>query len=314
MEPAFARFLSRAANQAYARQPRPFGSTRAKLDMFQGPAFTGYVASTDEDVILCFRGTKLKANSVEAVVSSAKQLVADLDYAQVQCRDGVRVHRGFDEELDAVYPRLPEMVMDHGGGFKRLLVTGHSAGGALATLAARRLWFDAVPVDAAYVFSSPRVGDCRFRDSYPLPLYRFERQDDLIPHVPFPPSITHILEAVSLPFVPLIGAIFPNLLRYTPGEVEYIHAGRLFFFDWDDDLIYAESLSGFFAEVGKEILGRRSLPGIPVPASLINVTRVAQTFDRISECLAVGSFEFLKHHAIRPFAQLLGRLVTELAT
>jgi len=67
---------------------------------------------------------------------------------------GGAVHHGFARALAAVWPQvLPHLGPRPG----RLLYTGHSLGGALATLAA-----SLVPPDILYTFGSPRVGDARF--------------------------------------------------------------------------------------------------------------------------------------------------------
>ena len=67
---------------------------------------------------------------------------------------GGKVHAGFSRALGKIWPRL---VLSLGERDARLLYTGHSLGGALATLAATL-----VPPDALYTFGSPRVGDTTF--------------------------------------------------------------------------------------------------------------------------------------------------------
>ena len=103
------------------------------------------------------------------------------------------VHRGYARELDGVTDGLLAMARDHALGGKPVYVTGHSAGGALATLAARRLHAAGAPVRAAVVFSAPRVGDRRYAATYPVPLLRIEHRHDLIPHLPLPPSLAYLV-------------------------------------------------------------------------------------------------------------------------
>ncbi len=100
--------------------------------------------------------------------------------------EGVCVHAGFLAEIDELLPVIIErlggavtpLTADMGGGTatgaqgtarptyqtKPLLITGHSLGGALASLAAFGL--SNFPVRAVYTFASPRVGNGAFRDAY----------------------------------------------------------------------------------------------------------------------------------------------------
>jgi hypothetical protein len=71
-------------------------------------------------------------------------------------------------------------------------VTGHSLGGAMATLASVRLASEGYTVRAVYTFGSPRVGDRAFRRKYRLPNYRFVNDDDLVPHLPFSWCYKHV--------------------------------------------------------------------------------------------------------------------------
>jgi alpha-beta hydrolase superfamily lysophospholipase len=72
-------------------------------------------------------------------------------------------------DLDRLVPDLDEP----------LFLTGHSLGGALATLAASR-W----PARACYTFGAPRVGDGAFARTLRAPLYRVVNGQDVVPRVP----------------------------------------------------------------------------------------------------------------------------------
>ena len=73
-----------------------------------------------------------------------------------------------------------------------LWITGHSLGGAMATLASVRLASEGYKVRAVYTYGSPRVGDRFFRDSYRLANYRFVNDNDLVPHLPFRWCYKHV--------------------------------------------------------------------------------------------------------------------------
>lgn len=99
---------------------------------------------------------------------------------------GGLVHKGFLEELRAVQARVVAELMRHEGKTKPLFVTGHSQGGAEATLATRAFLAGGFPVLATYTFAAPRTGDRAFVDSIPgcLPFHRIEFGNDVVPHIP----------------------------------------------------------------------------------------------------------------------------------
>lgn len=306
MDLAQARIMANAAKAAYKTNPLKSGLVKARLaDKFAGERFSGFVASDKDQVILSFRGTETKIDTFENMVSSVMQWLRNFNFAQT-AKQGYRVHSGFENELNSVYRSIAHMVRDHGATRKKLLVTGHSAGGALATLAARRLREDGIAVEGAYVFASPRVGDRSFAESYNVPLYRFEYQDDIVPHVPFSPSVMAILDTIIEDFYPVVETLFPSLMKYAPKNVEYVHVGRLFFVDWDNDLIRIEK---FWKALSERVEGNSLLPGQPMPKWLMNVGRFGTTMGNISEFLDNGSFEFIKHHHLSGVLDLINRLL-----
>jgi triacylglycerol lipase len=98
--------------------------------------------------------------------------------------NGGRVHRGFANAYrgvwDAISHRLPFN--------SRLIIAGHSLGGALATLAADTL-NGPHHVEGVYTFGSPRVGNATFARNYNKDLrnvsYRFVNAGDPVPHLPW---------------------------------------------------------------------------------------------------------------------------------
>ncbi|MEM8611618.1 MAG: lipase family protein [Cyanobacteria bacterium P01_H01_bin.105] len=78
-----------------------------------------------------------------------------------------------------------------------LLITGHSLGGALATMAAASLHENGINVAGLYTFGQPRVGDLRFTRQLNRNLegkvFRFVNNNDVVPHIPPPFSIRNPL-------------------------------------------------------------------------------------------------------------------------
>jgi hypothetical protein len=150
-------------------------------------------------VIVAFRGTELRS------LSTLREIATDLNAVPVDFPEGGRVHRGFSRALEEVWPG-PEGCSHAVGELLRedperpIWFTGHSLGGALASLA-----FARVP-DAAglYVFGSPRVGDEEFAElASGRPVWRVENARDPIPLVP--------------PDLPSLGLRFTHV-----GELRYI--------------------------------------------------------------------------------------------
>jgi triacylglycerol lipase len=118
------------------------------------PELFGFVIESDTTIVVAFRGT-----------DSSPDVTSDLDLFQTPfdfVPDGGMVHRGGL----AIYTSMREQILAalrHLDCRKRLLLTGHSLGGGLATLCALD-----VAVNSAfrrpkiYTFASGRVGDPQF--------------------------------------------------------------------------------------------------------------------------------------------------------
>ncbi|MFO0943391.1 MAG: lipase family protein [Pirellulales bacterium] len=108
-----------------------------------------------------------------------------------------KVHAGFLSELKDVQAQivsiLDQDVNKNNGTRRKVLVTGHSQGGAEAALATRALAAAGFEVEATYTFAAPRTGTQAFVDSIKTPVYRFEFGDDIVPHLP-PTLIRKMIE------------------------------------------------------------------------------------------------------------------------
>jgi len=197
---------------------------------FKSPNFPGVVISNDELVMLAFRGTVQDFREPERAIETIQRWLCNFNYAQVELDCG-SVHRGFHQELNGCYDMIKRIVREHGGHRKPLYVTGHSAGGAMALLAARQLHEDGYSPEPPFIFSAPRVGSKRYRDTYPINVYRFEYQHDLIPHLPFSPVCTKLMDRLGKDAWNAIAELVPQVGPYLPRNVEYVHVGKLYYVD-----------------------------------------------------------------------------------
>lgn len=100
---------------------------------------------------------------------------------------GCQVHVGFGaawDELAAQTKDALNATLSANPGY-RVIATGHSLGGATATLAAAYLRRDGIPMDT-YTYGSPRVGNGPFADfvtNQPGADYRITHTDDPAPRV-----------------------------------------------------------------------------------------------------------------------------------
>lgn len=116
------------------------------------------VAADPQSILVCFRGTEAER---------LEDWMADLDFSLVPGPWGGRVHEGFYDALSCVWHLLDNEVRRLQDAIpRRLWVTGHSLGAALAALSVAR-WCEArCPVAGLYTFGQPRTGDSDFARSF----------------------------------------------------------------------------------------------------------------------------------------------------
>ena len=152
-----------------------------------------YVAETATECFLVFRGTIAPNISVTNPNDMLRSLLDWLNDGKIDQVKGDKlpglVHAGFLASLDNLWQviDLSWLAAANANG-KKLYITGHSKGGGLAFLAAQRLLVQQINVAGVYTFAAPRVGDQVFALAYDASLkkltFRFEYQDDIVPHIP----------------------------------------------------------------------------------------------------------------------------------
>lgn len=103
---------------------------------------------------------------------------------------GTKMHRGFASAYMSVRERIHNYLKNHAAS--SLIITGHSLGGALATLCAVDVQYNfsnQVKNIDIYTFGAPRVGNNGFRASFNRRVpnsYRFVHGMDIVPALPRP--------------------------------------------------------------------------------------------------------------------------------
>ncbi|MCI5050289.1 MAG: lipase family protein [Rickettsiales bacterium] len=167
---------------------------------------TSYFAAWFEPVAEIFskRGRQVEREALEAKKNDmpAEQYEADLEALKDK---EARIHWGFNSALDGVvvsgegnslWDAIKKDCLDL-AKTRNLTFTGHSSGGALATIAASRMISEEpnVPIDGLYTFGQPRVGNRYFRSGLEHHLhghyYRFDQYGDPMPGLPpFNPDLS----------------------------------------------------------------------------------------------------------------------------
>ncbi|NUQ66584.1 MAG: lipase family protein [Pirellulales bacterium] len=108
---------------------------------------------------------------------------ADANAVAVLAETIGRVHSGFKQEVDDLWPMLGHTLKDYDGP---LWFAGHSLGGAMATICAGRCKVsDICPnLEGLFTYGSPRVGDRAYVNHCRLVHYRWVNNNDIVTRVP----------------------------------------------------------------------------------------------------------------------------------
>jgi triacylglycerol lipase len=133
-----------------------------------------YIFANDDDAVVTCRGTE---------PNDWNDIRADLDFATVLSETVGRVHRGFKREVDDLWPRLEQALVNN---TRTLWFTGHSLGGAMAAICAGRCVLSHIRSNprALFTYGAPRVGNRRYVNYVEFEAYRWVNNNDIVPRVP----------------------------------------------------------------------------------------------------------------------------------
>ncbi|MBB6523030.1 lipase family protein [Pseudoteredinibacter isoporae] len=173
--------------------------------------------------IIAFRGTETKAQDM---LTDARFLQKPASWMPANGENGeeYKIHTGFAESLDAIWPQLKEKLTSVIAREYKLVFCGHSLGGALSILAAHRLTIElqnheaspTLNISAVFTFGQPRVGNESFMEDVEKKLYgryiRSVNNRDVIAMLP-PPRL-------------------PD-----EHQLSYVHAGKEIYFNDNDEAV-----------------------------------------------------------------------------
>ena len=209
----------------------PLKTRQIKDDNRVHTSFAGIIEYSDI-IIVAFQGTITEvALDGEFRLDTLLDWLNNIRIKQLATKDtnlpGL-VHEGFFAQLDLVADKVMKALPKDGK--KPIVVTGHSQGGAEATLATKLLTDNGFPVRETYTFAAPRAADAEFAKSIKTPFYRIEFGDDIVPHVP--PTLEHgsllsdVLSLIPSFALPEVLRSMKKLLKKVKKQ-SYVGVGKL---------------------------------------------------------------------------------------
>jgi triacylglycerol lipase len=133
-----------------------------------------YIFANDDDAVVTCRGTQ---------PDDWNDLKADLNLQRAAGETAGWVHRGFKHEVDDLWPRLEQALVNNS---RTLWFTGHSLGAAMAAICAGRCKLSYIKSNprALYTYGSPRVGSGRYVNYVQMEAYRWVNNNDIVTRVP----------------------------------------------------------------------------------------------------------------------------------
>lgn len=133
-----------------------------------------YIFANCEDAVVTCRGTQ---------PTDWNDIKADLDLKKAVAETVGWVHRGFKREVDDLWPRLEQALVNNR---RTLWFTGHSLGAAMAAICAGRCRLSHIKSNprALFTYGSPRIGCQRYVNYVQMEAYRWVNNNDIVARVP----------------------------------------------------------------------------------------------------------------------------------
>jgi len=184
------------------------------VETFDHNGSQAILLENDAYIFLGFRGTE---------ATSIKDIKADTNAVQIACETGGNIHSGFNTAFNQLSVEIQTVLDKSEFTSKPLFITGHSLGGALATVATKKLIHKG-GIAACYTFGSPRVGDAEWTMDIKTPIYRIVNAADPVTMLP-PGAETIDAFAWLFGLIPHFGETISKILLSKFGG--YFHAGDM---------------------------------------------------------------------------------------
>ncbi len=184
-----AAMLAQCCLLIYVKEPEFIETTLATAgfsdtQFFDESGTYAFLAESDKHIVIAFRGTE---------TGDKVDYLTDAKFHQEDFTENGTAHAGFIAALQKVETQLTASLKTRlkASPQKTVWVTGHSMGGALATLYCIQ---NADSVDALYLMGSPRVTGQKLAKHWQgtLPIFRIVNNNDLVARVPAQPFYQHV--------------------------------------------------------------------------------------------------------------------------
>ena len=133
-----------------------------------------YLLENETDCVITCRGTE---------PNEWNDIKADANAYSAAAETVGKVHSGFKQEVDDLWPMMEKELVENQ---KTLWFTGHSLGGAMATICASRCFLSHIKStpEELHTYGSPRVGNKKYVTHAPLVHFRWVNNNDIVTRVP----------------------------------------------------------------------------------------------------------------------------------
>lgn len=166
---------------AYMNEAQAFQAAKklgfVDCEFYEKDGAQAYRFQNQYDCVIACRGTE---------PTCFNDVKADLKAAPVVAETVGRVHMGFKQEVDDLWPMIREDLAAPGAKNLNVWFTGHSLGAAMTTIIASRCNYDpSMPdIDGVFTYGSPRVGWSKYIKSLNVPHHRWVNNNDIVTRVP----------------------------------------------------------------------------------------------------------------------------------
>lgn len=137
-----------------------------------------FVAGGARAIFVAFRGTQ--SDKLQDLLTDGNIKLVDHPFG--------KVHKGFNDSFRSIWTEVKDQIRAYQTAGQSVWFTGHSLGGALATLATAEMMVDDRPVHGMYTFGQPRVGNPDFADRFNMRIggsaFRYVNNNDIVTRVP----------------------------------------------------------------------------------------------------------------------------------
>ena len=147
------------------------------VEFYNRDGAQAYRFQSAEDLVIACRGTQ---------PTEFNDIKADLKAVPVVSETVSRVHQGFKDEVDELWPMIVEDITRTQNLDNKLWFCGHSLGAAMTTIMASRCHHDPAlpnPIET-YTYGSPRVGWPTYVKSLGMVHHRWVNNNDIVTRVP----------------------------------------------------------------------------------------------------------------------------------